>query len=510
MVRAWTVRGGQYGEREEQALDEGVVIAGWEEVGDLSGCASIADVGDVLARAYPDELPGRVDNWKHQLWRFITMDTGDLVVMPRKFLGVVSIGRLTGGYEYRSEAAPGFRHTRKVEWVRTQVERAAIGGDLRDSIGAFLTVSELRRRDAAHRVETLAQTGVDPGYKGAVEPPADPDALKQDVRDEGTRQLTARDLIGLWGWQRRTGDVIDLVDRELAARGLQVAPHFTEVQLDGLVTVSAEETTLTGETAQEPSGTDLGHTPTRAAGEDLSRHWRIGSLPFARDVVTVGFDEPLSRAITRMVQGDFSQLPVVNRNNVLRGVVTWESVARAQLGNRGATIAAALDPHPLTAQEQEELFVRIDDIQRHGFLIVTDGDNLVLGILTASDLADQLKLRVEPFILLGEAERRLRRLTDRLPVDELPTGSGVRKTRTAGKYLTLGQYPEVLKDDACWARLAWPYEQDDLVRRVTAVKEYRNELAHWDMDAPETKTEALTETKQLLSLLKLIDHDPRP
>jgi restriction system protein len=289
-----------------------------------------------------------------------------------------------------------------------------------------------------------------------------------------------------------------------------VAPHFTEVQLDGLITVSAEETTLTGEATHEPPGTDLGHTPTRVAGEDLSRHWRIGSLPFARDVVTVGFDEPLSRAITRMVQGDFSQLPVVNRNNVLRGVVTWESIARAQLGQRGATIAAALDPHPLTAQEQEELFVRIDDIQRHGFLIVTDGDNLVLGILTTSDLADQLKLRVEPFILLGEAERRLRRLTDRLPVDELPTGSGVRKTRAAGKYLTLGQYPEILKDDACWALLAWPYEQDDLVRRVTAVKDYRNELAHWDMDAPETKTKALTETKQLRSLLKLIDHDPRP
>ncbi|TBO59829.1 hypothetical protein EYS09_10000 [Streptomyces kasugaensis] len=234
-----------------------MVIAGWEEVGDLSGCASIADVGDALARAYPDELPGRVDNWKHQLWRFITMDTGDLVVMPRKFLGVVSIGRLTGGYEYRSEAAPGFRHTRKVEWVRTQVERAAIGGDLRDSIGAFLTVSELRRRDATHRVETLAETGVDLGCKGAVEPPADPDALEQDVRDEGTRQLTARDFIGLWGWQRRTGDVIDLVDRELAARGLRVAPHFTEVQLDGLVTVSAEETTLTGRQLKSLRGQTL-------------------------------------------------------------------------------------------------------------------------------------------------------------------------------------------------------------------------------------------------------------
>ncbi|MFI9757631.1 CBS domain-containing protein [Streptomyces sp. NPDC051963] len=510
MVRAWTVRGGQLGEREEQALDEGVVIAGWEEAGDLSGCGSIADVGEILARAYPDGAPGTVDNWKHQLWRFITMETGDLVVMPRKHLPVVAVGRLTGGYEYRSEAAPGFRHTRKVEWVRPRVERAAIGGDLRDSIGAFLTVSELRRRDAAHRVETLAQTGVDPGYKGAVEPPSSPEALERDVQEEGTRQLTARDLIGLWGWQRRTGDVIDLVDRELATRGLRVSPHFTEVQLDGLVTVSAQHTTLTGETAQDLPGTDTGQASTHGSSEDLSRHWRIGSLPFAREVVTVGYDEPLSRAITRMVQGDFSQLPVVNRSNVLRGVVTWESIARAQLGRRGETIAAALDPHPHTAQEQEELFVRIDDIQRHGFLIVTDGDNLVLGILTASDLADQLRLRVEPFILLGEAERRLRRLTDRLPVDDLPTGSGVRRTRAAGKYLTLGQYPEVLRDDVCWARLGWPYEQDDLVRRITAVKDYRNELAHWDMDAPETKTEALTETKQLLSLLKLIDHDPRP
>src|SRR4051812_37290718 len=65
MVRAWTVRGGQFGEREEQALDEGMVIAGWEEVGDLGGCSSIADLGDLLARAYPDEAPGTVDNWKH-------------------------------------------------------------------------------------------------------------------------------------------------------------------------------------------------------------------------------------------------------------------------------------------------------------------------------------------------------------------------------------------------------------------------------------------------------------
>ncbi|MGW5114408.1 CBS domain-containing protein [Streptomyces noursei] len=510
MVRAWTVRGGQLGEREEQALDEGVAIAGWEEVGDLSGCESIAKLGEQLAQAYPGEAPGTVDNWKHQLWRFITMETGDLIVMPRKYLPLVAIGRLTGDYEYRGEEAPGFRHVRKVEWLRTQVERAAIGGDLRDSMGAFLTVSELSRRDAAHRVAVLAETGADPGYKGGIEPPAEPEALERDVQEAGTRQLTARDLIGLWGWQRRTGEVIDFVDQELAGRGLRVTPHFTEVQLDGLVTVSALESSGTTEVTQATSVSDALRMLTHNASEDLGRHWRIGSLPFVRDVVTVGHDEPLTRAITRMVEGDFSQLPVVNDHNVLRGVITWESIARAQLGRRSDTIAAALDPHPHTAQEQEELFVRIGDIQRHGFLIVTDGDNVVLGILTASDLTGQLRLRVEPFILLGEAERRLRRLTDHFTADELPTGSRVREARAKGKRLTLGQYPEVLKDDACWAKLGWPYEQDNMVQRVRIVKEYRNELAHWDVDAPEEKTEGLAATKQLLNLLKLIDHDPLP
>jgi restriction system protein len=70
VVRAWAVRGNQFGEREEQALDEGVVIAGREEVGDLSRRGSIADLGEILARARPDGAPGTVDNWKHQLWWF--------------------------------------------------------------------------------------------------------------------------------------------------------------------------------------------------------------------------------------------------------------------------------------------------------------------------------------------------------------------------------------------------------------------------------------------------------
>ncbi|MDJ0346968.1 CBS domain-containing protein [Streptomyces sp. H10-C2] len=511
VAQAWVVRAGSEGEREQYAIDEALVVVGWEEVEhDLSTCQSIDELDAVLDKTYPQVAAGTRNNWKHQLWRFkAKMSVGDFVVMPRKFQPFVAVGEVTGPYEYRADAEPGFRHVRPVSWRRKDVMRAAIGGDLRDSMGAFLTVSGLSRRNAAQRVQELASSGIDPGYDGDIEPPADATALVLEVEQEGTRQLTARALIGLWGWQRRTNDVIDIVDAELAVRGLRATPHFTEVALDGLVTVSAIDAAEVQADTQAQQGADRAGGVTEV---DLGRHWRIGSLlPSVRNVTTVAYDAPLSTALTWMVEHDYSQLPVVNDNNVLRGVITWESIARAQLAKREPTVAAAIDPHPHTAHEQEELLVRIGDIRQHGFLIVTDRYNLVVGILTASDLAEQLRLRVEPFILLGEAERRLRRLTRSIDPDHLPQASGIRKKKLdRNEELTLGQYPALLADETCWADLDWPYDQNGIVSRVAVVKDYRNELAHWDVDAPEQKTEPLAATKRLLKLLKLLDYDPQP
>ena len=84
MARAWTVRGGRYGEREQTALDEGLIILGWENLRDLSLVASIAELRRVLHEAYPDAAERRIDNWAHQLWRFVhSMQVGDFVVMPQ-------------------------------------------------------------------------------------------------------------------------------------------------------------------------------------------------------------------------------------------------------------------------------------------------------------------------------------------------------------------------------------------------------------------------------------------
>jgi restriction system protein len=48
-----------------------------------------------------------------------------------------------------------------------------------------------------------------------------------------------------------------------------------------------------------------------------------------------------------------------------------------------------------------------------------DEENVMAGILIAADLSGELRNRVQPFTVLEEIERRLRRAMSRLPVDEL-------------------------------------------------------------------------------------------
>jgi restriction system protein len=161
--RAWLVRAGRYGEDEVLALDAGLVVIGWSELPDLGPLSSREDLLDLLRETYPGAPRARLLNWRGQLWAFRgAMAPGDLVALPLKTSGEVAIGRVTGDYAYRPDLPPTARHVRPVEWLVTDVPRAAIGADLRNTLGAGMTVCEIRRNGGAHRLGALAATGTDP------------------------------------------------------------------------------------------------------------------------------------------------------------------------------------------------------------------------------------------------------------------------------------------------------------------------------------------------------------
>ncbi len=198
----------------------------------------------MLEIAYPEDGEKRRRNHLAQLWMFRdTMSVGDLVVLPLKNTPTVAIGRVTGPYAYRSNLPDSARHTRPVEWLRTDIPRTAIGQDLLHTLGAFLTVCEIKRNDGAQRISVLAATGQDPGWvprePGGVGPVFTP-GEGSDEPEAGNFDVAryAADEINAWITMRFAGHgLARLVEAVFIGRGLVTsrAPEGPDGGIDVLV-----------------------------------------------------------------------------------------------------------------------------------------------------------------------------------------------------------------------------------------------------------------------------------
>jgi restriction system protein len=199
MTRLWIVRAGRHGERELEAITQGRLLPGFNELGDLSGLKDRDAIGGALAAADPLGGKNTQRNFAAQLNQFVnTIAVGDLVVMPRKVTSGVAVGRVTGPYAYQlGGVCP---HTRAVDWLNEAVPREAFAQDLRHSFGAFMTICEVKRNEALARVEAVLKTGKDPGpllgkqgvvsVKAPVED-AEAEDVELDVEDVARQQIIA-------------------------------------------------------------------------------------------------------------------------------------------------------------------------------------------------------------------------------------------------------------------------------------------------------------------------------
>ncbi len=544
-MRAWVVRAGENGERERAALEEGVLVVGWDRLamGDLADAATRDDIKAAVAAAYPDEGPYTIGNWTGQLYRFVhEIQPGDLVVLPLKSLRV-AIGRVTGAYEFRAGALEGMRHVRPVEWLVTDIDRQDIQSDLLDSMGSLLTVFEISRFGAAERVAAMAEGKPDPGRPDADELAAsltEPAKLYEEVRRRSPEEpltLSIRDFLAIWGVQRRYPATTEQIKNELQARGLVTVPSFTEGTLDSRIAVLAggaepdksgasAVTRLSGSLVLEAAhsivallGDTGGRTSSGSGSAGLGAHlppdeeaetqavaYRVSNLDSANrmpECVRVG--DSLGTATTLMVLRGYSQLPVLDEDGRLRGVVSWESIGRARMADANAGLQTAT-VRGQEADGSDDLLDWIGAIQQFGYVIVRDHDHKVCGLITASDLTVQFGTRVRPFVLVEEIEQRLRRVVDRcIPLERIratvPRGRAAQVHSAAN--LTFGAYKHLLKVPENWAALGWGIDQEHFLAALEECRNFRNGLMHFSPD-PVTE-EQLRPAQGLLELLRSLD-----
>ena len=163
----WLVRGDRHGRFQDLALEKGFAYHS-SHIGDLSSAQSREKVLDLLREEYPDEKENRLKNWARQLYALAhRIKPGDLVVMPLRHAPQVAIGRASGNYAFRTDLGE-VNHTIPVDWLITDLPRTKLGQDLLYSLGAFMTVCQVKRNDAEARVERVLADGIDPELSTAL------------------------------------------------------------------------------------------------------------------------------------------------------------------------------------------------------------------------------------------------------------------------------------------------------------------------------------------------------
>lgn len=280
-------------------------------------------------------------------------------------------------------------------------------------------------------------------------------------------ELTVREFMAKFDYYRRGSSINREILNKLDEVGLRTVPPFDTAWFDGTISIEMDE---------EGGGHDVGRDPTI----------RIEILDAAnKKPVSVKPGDSISVATTIMQLNDFSQLPVMQNERTVKGVVSWKSiVARTSMGQPSEFVRECMDPAEII-DISTPLLDAMEVIQRHDYVLVEDRTKKITGIVTASDIAQQFSQLSTPFLLIGEIEGRLRRLIHgKFTLEELrcasSNGQGGKSIQGPAD-LTFGGYVRLLEKEEHWNRLELSgIDRKELVERLDAARKIRNDVMHFN------------------------------
>jgi CBS domain-containing protein len=299
-------------------------------------------------------------------------------------------------------------------------------------------------------------------------------------------KITGRQILNLFGASRRGSNIVASIRAELAKRNVVTEPDFNEVWVD--VEISLRPSTNKDQTG--PKGPD----PVE----------RIDRLPAANQKVeSVPPGTTIANATTLMMLRNFSQLPVIRGERDCRGAVTWESIAIASaLGRPCETVDDAITPVD-TVDAKTPLLDSIPKIVKYGFVLVLAVDRTFQGIVTVADLSLQFLDLSEPFLLIGQIEKHLRKLIEnrcnlheiqaaRNPADKAPVNGP--------SDLSFGECVRLIEPEPTWSKLKVTFDRGPFLCDLRKAQRIRNDVMHFDPEAFEK--EDLTLLRNLARFLE--------
>jgi predicted transcriptional regulator len=310
------------------------------------------------------------------------------------------------------------------------------------------------------------------------------------AKEKNAYRTTPRELVKWFGYSRRGSWIVSIIRKDLRKLGVRTDPDFESVWMDvpiSLVPVKDEKPD--GKQPVKDRNGSSGESPAlpKAEPAEVSPSHRISRLKAANTKpISVKLNDKLETAVTLMMSHDFSQLPVMNGERDVKGMVSWRSIGnRLALNKKCEFVKDSIEPH-YEVKDTASMFDVIRLLARYECVLIRDGTNLITGIVTAADISEQFQLISEPFILLGDIENELRTLIDRsFSIEELKAARDSadtnRKVESAAN-LGFGEYLRLLENPDNWSKLKLPLDRVVFTRTLNEVRGIRNDVMHFDPD----------------------------
>lgn len=327
--------------------------------------------------------------------------------------------------------------------------------------------------------------------------------VPQILRDIATRvhagesaSATVRELLSFFDAQRRGSNVVWFIRRALRDQKLITYPDFEQTYIDARVEFrpappdEQSQGIATSVSAEQAAPSEETETISRVVvgGSVADPVPRVSMLAAANQPpLSVNRDAEVAEAVTLMLMHDFSQLPVMQNDRNVDGIISWKSLGAARALKREVTHVRDCMENVEILGHDTPLFDAIEIIARRELVLVRDAERKISGLVTTSDISLQFRSLAEPFLLLGEIENHIRRLIDgKFSVEKLVAvrdpADADREVRNVSD-LTFGEYIRLLEAPENWQKLGFNLARPQFVARMGEIRRIRNEVMHFHPDA---------------------------
>jgi predicted transcriptional regulator len=304
--------------------------------------------------------------------------------------------------------------------------------------------------------------------------------------------FSVREILAWFGKTRRGVKVVADIHGALSEAHLETDPSFETAYLDEQVKLKR-------------TGGPIGGDIVRGGTVD-DPVIRVTSVSAAhRGLVSISKNESIERAVTLMLEHNYSQLPVMVNPEAreVDGMFSWRSLGVERASGRNPSRVQDAIESAEVVNHDDDLIQVVERILLHDVVLVRARDRKFQGILTIHDIAAQFQGLAEPFLLVGEIEKHVRRLIDgRFTHQQLKSirQADDDSTITTVADLTFGEYVRLVQNEENWSKLGLAIDRVEFARVLDRVREIRNDVMHFDPDGlDDTVRNELQNAKRLLT-----------